>query len=289
MNSQANCASTWEPWRRTIIMISLSDDQSRWDDYGLKQLMDIKKNPAQHIITGSPIGHWSFYEDLVTHLMPIKNRSVLELGCGFGHFSVYLAKLGGRITGVDIGENIISAARALAEVNQVDCKFDQCNILNLPFEYGSYDIVLGISILHHLSQPDVFSALRETSRVLKLDGVAIFIEPVENSKFFSTIQNLIQLGKLGTWGYRPSILNKKKWKEYISSMDDRDMTTQEFEVAGGRLFSFTEIHAYGFVSRLQRIIGPKYRSKLISIDKFLFKYFPPLRFYSQMVLVKYRK
>jgi 2-polyprenyl-3-methyl-5-hydroxy-6-metoxy-1,4-benzoquinol methylase len=270
-------------------MSKLSDDQSRWDDYGLQQLVAIKKNPDQYIITNSPIGHWSFYDDLLTHLMPIQNRSLLELGCGLGQFSVYLSKLGGRITGVDIGESIISAARALAEVNQVDCKFEQCNILNLPFEDGSYDIILGISILHHLSQADVISALRETSRVIKSNGIAIFVEPVENSKLFSVLQNLIPLGKSGAWGYRPSILNRAEWKRYINALDDRDMTTQELSLAGSNLFSSSQIKAYGFLSRLQRLIGPKHRSKLISLDKFLFKYFSPLHFYSQMVLVKYCK
>jgi len=270
-------------------MHKLFDDQSRWDDYGLKQLNDIKINPDRYIISNSPIGHWSFYNDLIKHLMPIKNKSVLELGCGLGHFSVYLSKLGGRITGVDFGESVISAAKALAEVNRVDCEFDKCNILNLPYKDRSYEIVLGISILHHLSQADVISALRETSRVLNSNGIAIFIEPVENSKFFEILQNLVPLGKQGNWGYRPSLLCRKEWKKYINNLDDRDMTTQELRTASSNLFSSTEIHAYGFLSRLQRLTGPKYRSKLISIDKFLFKYFPPLRFYSQMVLVKYCK
>ncbi len=82
-------------------------------------------------------------------------------------------------------------------VNQVDCRFQQCNVTSLPFESDAYDIVLGLAILHHLSELDVLLALQESCTVLKPGGIAIFLEPVENSKLFDFIQNLFPGRKKG--------------------------------------------------------------------------------------------
>jgi hypothetical protein len=41
--------------------------------------------------------------------------------------------------------------------------------------------------------------------------------------------------------------------------------------------------------RLARLIGTKHRNTLRKLDRFLFKAFPPLKFYSQTVLVEYQK
>ena|SRR5271157_1131809 len=219
----------------------------------------------------------------------LDQKNILELGSGLGRFSIYLAKQGAHITGVDIGADLVLSARALALVNRIDCAFEQCNIVELPYANGSFDVVFGISILHHFPQTDVVVAMRETSRVLRENGIAIFVEPVENSVLFNTLQNLIPLGKPDEWGYRPSILNRKAWKRYVNDLDDRDMTTQELRLIGKDLFSRTQIQSYGFLIRLQRLTGFKYRNQLITLDKFLFTYFPPIRFYAQMALAKYSK
>jgi SAM-dependent methyltransferase len=263
------------------------DNQSRWNEYGKVLLDDIAKNPTKYVFENSPIGHWVFYNDLIMAFGQLDQKNILELGSGLGRFSIYLAKQGAHVTGVDIGADLVVSAKALAQVNQVDCIFDQCNVTRLPYPNDSFDIVFGISILHHLSPSDVALTMQEVARILRKNGIAIFVEPIENSKFFNLLQNLIPLGKQGEWGYRPSILNRIAWKNYVYALDDRDMTTQELRSTGKNLFSSVHLQSYGLFSRLQRLTGPKYRNNLISLDKFLFKYFPPLRFYAQMALAKY--
>ena len=264
-------------------------DQSRWNTYGTTLLDDISNNPDKYIFKQSPISHWSFYDDLIKTFGRLDEKRILELGCGTGRFSIYLAQQGASISGVDIGEDLILSAKALAKVNNVTCEFNQSTVINLPYPDNTFDIVFGLSILHHLSKTDVVLALWETSRVLKKEGVAVFAEPVENSWLFNFFQNLIPLGKPGMWGYRPSILQRKKWDNYIASIDDRDMTTYELLTATTDMFSVRQVRSYGFLSRLQRLIGSKYHSRLVAIDKFLFRYLPPLRFYSQIALVTYKK
>jgi len=265
-----------------------SKEQKRWNRSGISRFRDIEENPDSHIIQSSFISHLTAYNELMTLLSPLQDKEILELGCGFGRFSVFLSKQGAKVTGVDIGSELIAAAEALARVNQVSCRFQQRNIASLPFESDTYDIVIGLAILHHLSESDVLLALHESCRVLKPNGIAIFLEPVENSKLFDFIQNLFPAGTKGSDYYRPSILQRKSWNNYIRKLDDRTMTNQELIAGGKRYFRYVHLSPYGFVVRLERLIGYRYRRVLNTLDRFLFRVFPPLKYLSQTMLIVYR-
>ena len=266
-----------------------SKEQGRWNQYGTRQVEEILKNPGKYVIRKSPISWLAASGEIMRLLSPLEGKRVLELGCGFGRFSVFLAQQGASVTGVDIGPNLVAASNALAKVNQVDCKFQTANIVSLPFESKTYDIVIGIAVLHHLSKPDVSKALSEAYRVLNEAGQAIFLEPVENSKIFDFIQNLVPVGKKGSGRYRPSILQREAWDEYIRSLDDRSMTNRELVSEGKKHFQSVRISPYGFLIRLTRLIGKNHRQTLQRLDEVIFRIIPPLGWLSRTVLVEYRK
>ena len=266
-----------------------SKGQDRWNQYGVRQLQDIKENPDRYIIRIAPIEHWTAYKKIMSLLDPLPGKRLLELGCGLGHFSVFLAQQGAKVTGLDLGPDLISAATALAELNHVDCEFRQGNITAHPFESNTFDTVIGLSVLHHLSMTDVPRALQEASRVLKANGVAIFYEPIENSKLFAFVQNLFPAGDKGSNDYRPSILQRAAWDNYMQMIDDRDMTNQELSTVGKNYFRSVSLFPYGFLIRLERLIGRQHHQKLVALDAFLFKIFPPMRYFNQGVLVAYWK
>jgi 2-polyprenyl-3-methyl-5-hydroxy-6-metoxy-1,4-benzoquinol methylase len=266
-----------------------SKEQTRWNQYGQERIKALQKTPDRFIIYSFPLHHYEqAYHDIMKSLDSLKAKKLLELGCGRGDLSVFLAKQGAKVTGVDVGENLIVAAKLLAEVNQANCEFQVANVTGLPFEANTYDVVLGIAILHHLSQPDLYKALQETYRVLKENGMAFFVEPVENSKVFNFIQNIFPRQKKGSRYYRPSILQRKAWKEYVEKLDDRTLTTQELHSAG-KQFKTVKKWSYGFLIRLQGLIGRRFGDVLITVDRILLSILPPLRYLCQTVLIKYRK
>jgi len=55
------------------------------------------------------------------------------------------------------------------------------------------------------------------------------------------------------------------------------------------LFRMTRITGYGFLIRLARLFGPSSAESLMAIDRFLFRFLPPLRRYCRMALVVYTK
>lgn len=81
----------------------------------------------------------------IGEIVDMKNKKVLEVGCGRGIFACYFAKFyGAKITGVDISPDMIesSAARAKNEGVQHLTEFKTGDAYSLPFPDNSFDIVV---------------------------------------------------------------------------------------------------------------------------------------------------
>lgn len=100
-------------------------------------------------------------------------RSFLDAGCGDGR---YLAVLTGRgptqrIAGCDIAERILETARATAAQAGLTPELVRANVESLPFEDGSFDLVLCTQVLEHVVDPQ--AVLRELARVLEPGGTLL--------------------------------------------------------------------------------------------------------------------
>jgi ubiquinone/menaquinone biosynthesis C-methylase UbiE len=99
----------------------------------------------------------------------------LEIGSGTGYFSLNLVQLGliGNLTATDISAGMLAqlattaAALGLESVSTVVTEAE-----TLPFDDGSFDLVLGHAVLHHI--PDLDRAFAEFKRVLRPGGVIVF-------------------------------------------------------------------------------------------------------------------
>jgi len=99
------------------------------------------------------------------------DMSVLDIGCGVGGPARFLAETYGcRVTGVDLSEPFVEAARYLtARTGQSDrISFQAANALSLPFSEGAFDVVL----LQHVAMniADRPSLYHEIRRVVKEGG-----------------------------------------------------------------------------------------------------------------------
>lgn len=97
---------------------------------------------------------------------------VLEVGCGDGEFTKRLLRLFQEVTAIDVTPGLIKRARENHTLAKADLRVS--NAEKLDFPDGSFDLVCGVSILHHI---DALKALKEAYRVLKIGGSIFFTEP----------------------------------------------------------------------------------------------------------------
>ena len=100
-----------------------------------------------------------------------RSSDVLEVGCGTGAGSIYIAnKYGCKVDAVDISEKMLFWARKRADQEEVknQIHFQKADILKLPFENDRFDVVLVESVLAFVD--DKTSAIEELIRVTKPGG-----------------------------------------------------------------------------------------------------------------------
>ncbi len=105
---------------------------------------------------------------LIQNVLNLEDKSVLDVGCGPGNFTVLLAELAGQVTGCDSSEHMLQKA---AELHGMD--FRQGDATNLPFDDDSFDIAFEANLLHHTDRPK--KVLDEMVRVAK--SAIVLIEP----------------------------------------------------------------------------------------------------------------
>jgi ubiquinone/menaquinone biosynthesis C-methylase UbiE len=119
------------------------------------------------------------HADFEAILAEVRGRRVLEIGCGHGDFALKLLGAGAsHVAGIDISD--VYVADASAKVGAAGFKPDAFDFRvmdahQLEYADGSFDLVIGQGILHHL---DLKVCLAEIQRVLRPDGCALFVEPL---------------------------------------------------------------------------------------------------------------
>lgn len=91
---------------------------------------------------------------------------VLDLACGEGRNSVFLAGLGAEVTGVDISPLAVDKARLLAARHGVAPRFEVADLLAWEFGEARYDAVVSIFIQFATpaERERIFGAIRATLR-----------------------------------------------------------------------------------------------------------------------------
>ena len=149
----------------------------------------------------------------------LRGKKVLDYGCGDGHFTHLLARLGAEAYGIDISPQLIAKARASAPVQPSGFpKFLVGDAHGTPFPDRFFDMVMGNGALHHFT---LGRAYPEVARILKPGGRAIFQEPM----FHHPLVWLLRRGtpSLRTDDERPlSLIDLENAGKFFSSCRHRE-------------------------------------------------------------------
>lgn len=104
------------------------------------------------------------FEDMIT----ATSKPVLDLGCGGGNDTLYLCGKGKEVISCDQSQNAIAnILKSFPEVKEAKC----FNMLDgLPFDDGSFEVVIADLSLHYFTEKDTFAVLSDIKRILVPGG-----------------------------------------------------------------------------------------------------------------------
>jgi len=105
------------------------------------------------------------YFDIV-QLDWIKGKQALDVGCGTGRWTKYVAKYAAHVDAVDPSKAIEAASNLLADCSNV--RLSRAAVNHLPFADSSFDFVFSLGVLHHV--PDTQLAMEQCVEKLKSGG-----------------------------------------------------------------------------------------------------------------------
>jgi len=152
-----------------------------------------------------------FISSYASRMGPDNAIRILEIGCGTGLLTEHLPDCDRqKVFSFDIYDAFVKKTMDKTRKLNKSFHFLVSDAEYLPFADGSFDIVVGLSVLHHLKL-DI--AQREINRVLKPGGGFIFSEPnMLNPQIF--IQKNVGIVKkymgdsLNETAFYPTVLNK---------------------------------------------------------------------------------
>jgi len=221
-------------------------------------------NPVMLAKYVSPKNLWDWREYGAHLLGPVRDCDLLDLGCGMGEEATYFAKLGARVTAIDISPVGIDIARQRAAHNGVG---DRVKAVVMradepDFESDSFDVVHGFGILHHIG---LERGLKQVRRMLRPGGRGLFFEHMGNSALI------------------------ERFRSRADCTDYEQPVRLSDVVQHTRAYSKAVITPFGVLLRL-RTISPKLNISVIRrLDYVLLKAAPVLRHFAGGVVIYLEK
>jgi SAM-dependent methyltransferase len=95
-----------------------------------------------------------------------KDSLVLDVGCGSGRWSKYIAEKVRFVEAIDPSEAVLSAVELTDQINNI--RVTQAGVDYIPFADNSFDFVFSLGVLHHI--PDTLAAMKSCVAKLKPGG-----------------------------------------------------------------------------------------------------------------------
>jgi len=129
---------------------------------------------------------------------------VMDYGCATGSIAIALAGTVKAVYGIDFSAKMIEIAeRKATESNLANVHFIKATIFDDKLEEGSFDLILGLSILHLLKEPK--QVVNRINQLLKPGGVFISATPCLGKNTFRSTLIRVPLFVLSKLGILPQI------------------------------------------------------------------------------------
>jgi len=183
--------------------------------------------------------HWL---TIKRYLAGLPGDEVLEVGCGRGTISSYLADAGYRATLLDSSSAVLSIAREIYRANGHSAHYAAGDAFSLPFSDSRFALCVSIGLLEHFD--DIGSLMGEQLRVLRPGGVMLAYvvpeRPDSVQRHFRWLNRILRFcSRLQLTGRETSARRDAKDPLY------RNGLTAESYLSALKTLGVTEMDAYG--------------------------------------------
>ena len=164
---------------------------------------------------------------------PLKNLSLLDVGCGGGLISEPMCRLGANVTGIDASSKNIKIAELHSKTNQLNIKYLNKSPEQIK-EVEIFDIILNLEVVEHVKNLDLY--IKSCSRLLKKNGI-IFTATLNRTftSYFKAIigaEYVLRWLPIGTHDWnsflKPEELEKKLNNSDLSTLDVTGLSFNPF-------------------------------------------------------------
>jgi len=206
----------------------------------------------------------------------LKNKRILEIGCGTGSSTIALAEQGAKVTGIDIDEGALLVAKERAKVYGVNAEFRVLNAQDISgtFHTTKFDLIIFFACLEHMTITERLSSLRDAWEMLPTDGLLVVVETPNRLWYFDDHTSMLPF-----FHWLPNELafaySKFSSRENFHELyNDYNATSKEHFLRRGRGMSFHEFDiAIGqarnlkVISSLSTFEGIRYKLKKSRLDR----------------------
>ena len=122
------------------------------------------------------------YLSTLEKVVPLLDKTILEVGCGNGSRSIEIAKRCAYLTAMEPDSNLLESAKTENSSQNITYVLGKAE--HLGFDDKSFDVVLFTLSLHHVPVEKMPHTIDEAVRVTKKGGHIIFLEPTEEGTLF---------------------------------------------------------------------------------------------------------
>lgn len=163
-----------------------------------KPFYNLKNKPVKHLGEGMDAEthrHFSDFANIAVALALPAGASILDVGCGSGWLSEYFSRLGYKVLGIDISDDLVQMARERVErvpynvdhETSLQCRFLKYDVESAPLPQ-KFDAIICYDALHHFEdEAAVFSHL---AAMLDVGGLLFILEGQKPSAGSATEEEL---------------------------------------------------------------------------------------------------
>lgn len=249
------------------------------ETYNERAVAEWRESVDLHHYNQNRFGPWNPYWRTMHYALekyPTENSRVLAYGCGAGALGLRLANLGYQVHAFDISDQLIRNAQYLAEKYDLKDKVDFSvqTAEKLTYDSDSFDVIVGMNILHHIDLP---RSLPEMQRVLRPAGTAIFKDSLQ-----TPLRDVLRRSWLVRKVLPLGMKNKRTGEKYRPTADELPLSRNDLRLMQD-YFPRVHLERFHVLTLLSKIWGN--RPLMEKCDWWMFRIMPFTRWLGDNVVV----